>query len=207
MTTLVYDENRKSPVESDLIEKRNALVEANHGLVISIAKRYVNGHVLIEDLIQEGYLGLIAATERFDAERGCQFSTYAVYWIRGYISRAARKAMNGGELLSLNMPVGEDENSTLVEFIVDEDEASPYEAAEQNEQIQFVAEMMSCLKPRERRVIELRFGLNSEIEHSFEEVGGLLNLSKERVRQIEVKALERLRELTIPFHSVEPLCC
>jgi RNA polymerase primary sigma factor len=202
MTIPVYDEKRESPNKSDLIELRNALVEANQGLVISIAKRYTNGHIPIEDLIQEGNLGLIIAAERFDTERGCQFSTYAVYWIRDYISRAARKAMRDYELLSLDKSMGEYEDSTLVESIIDENGPLPYEVAEQNEQIQFVAEMVSCLKPQERRIIELRFGLNGEIEHSFEEIGEPLNLSKERVRQIEVKALKRLRYLTVSFISM-----
>ena len=198
----VYDKKRKPLVEPDLTEKRNTLIKENQGLVISIAKRYVNKHVLIEDLIQEGFLGLIAAAERFDTERGCQFSTYAVYWIRYYISRAVRKATKGYESLYLDKSMGEDGDSTLVESIMDENEPLSYEVAEQNEQIQFVAEMVSCLKPKERRIVELRFGLNSEIEHSFEEIGELLNLSKERVREIEVKALKRLRNLIVSYISM-----
>ncbi len=206
MTTAVYDEKRESPNESDLIELRNALVEANQGLVISIVKKYANGHVPIEDLIQEGNLGLIVAAERFDPERGCQFSTYAVWWIRDYVSRATRDVtMNGGQLLSLHLPMGEDGDSTLVDFIPDENAVSPCELTEKNELKALVTEMVSCLKPRERRVIELRFGLNGTHEHSLEETGEILGISKERVRQIGVKALQRLRKLAGPFHNIEPL--
>lgn len=206
MTTAVYDEKGESPNESDLIELRKALVEANQGLVISIVKKYANGYVPIEDLIQEGNLGLIVAAERFDPERGWQFSTYAVWWIRDYVGRATRDVtMNGGQLQSLDLPVGEDGDSTLVDFIPDENAVSPCELAEENELKELVTEMVSCLKPRERRVIELRFGLNGTHEHSLEETGETLGISKERVRQIEVKALGRLRKLAGPFHNIEPL--
>jgi len=181
MTTAVCNEKREPPNKSVHVEKRNALVEANYGLVISVVKRYANGHVPMGDLIQEGNLGLIAAAERFDIERGCRFSTYAVWWIRGYVSRA------------------------MADLIPDENAVSPCELAEKNELKERVRETVSCLKPRERRVVELRFGLNGTPEHSLKETGEILGKSKERVRQIEVKALARLRKLAGPFHGIEPL--
>jgi len=206
MTTAVYDEKRESPNESNLIEKRNALVEANQGLVISIAKGYANGHVPIEDLIQEGNLGLIVAAERFDTERGCRFSTYAMWWIRGFVSRVTRdKTMNGRKLQSLDLPVDEDGDNILADLIPDENAVSPCELAEKNELKELITEMISCLKPRERRVIELHFGLNGTPEHSLREIGEILGISKERVRQIEVKALGRLRKLAGTFHSIRSL--
>ena len=206
MTTAVYDEKRESPNESNLIEKRNALVEANQGLVISIAKGYANGHVPIEDLIQEGNLGLIVAAERFDTERGCRFSTYAMWWIRGFVSRVTRdKTMNGRKLHSLDLPVDEDGDNILADLIPDENAVSPCELAEKNELKELITEMISCLKPRERRVIELHFGLNGTPEHSLREIGEILGISKERVRQIEVKALGRLRKLAGTFHSIRSL--
>jgi len=206
MTTAVYDKKRESPNESDLIEKRNALVEANQGLVISIAKRYANGHVLIEDLIQEGNLGLIVAAERFDTEIGCRFSTYAMWWIRGFVSRATRdKTMNGRKLQSLDLPVDEDGDNILADLIPDENAVSPCELAEKNELKELITEMISCLKPLERRVIELHFGLKGTPEHSLKEIGEISGISKERVRQIEVKALGRLRKLAGTFHSIESL--
>ena len=206
MTTAVYDEKGGLPNESNLIEKRNALVEANQGLVISIAKGYANGHVPIEDLIQEGNLGLIVAAERFDTERGCRFSTYAMWWIRGFVSRVTRdKTMNGRKLQSLDLPVDEDGDNILADLIPDENTVSPCELAEKNELKKLVTEMVSCLKPRERRVIELHFGLNGTHEHSLKEIGEILGVSKERVRQIEVKALGRLRKLAGPFHCIESL--
>ena len=206
MTSAVCDEKRESPNESDIIELRNVLVEANYGLVISIVKKYANVYVPIEDLIQEGNLGLIAAAERFDTGRGCQFSTYAVWRIRDYVSRATRNmTMNGREVLSLDLPVGEDGDNILADLIPDENTVSPCELAEKNELKELVTEMVSCLKPRERRVIELHFGLNGTPEHSLEETGEILGISKERVRQIEVKALGRLRKLAGPFHSIESL--
>lgn len=206
MTTAVYDEKRESPNESDLIEKRNALVEANQGLVISIAKRYENRYVPIEDLIQEGNLGLIAAAERFDTEMGRRFSTYAVWWIIGYVSKTIRdEIIKGQKLQCLGLPVAEDGDNILADLIPDKNTMSPSELAEKNELNEHVKEMVSCLKPRERRVIELRFGFNGTQKHSHRETGEILGISKEGVRQIEVKALERLRKLAGPFYSIEPL--
>lgn len=206
MTTAVCNEKGEPPNKSVHVEKRNALVEANYGLVISVVKRYANRHVLMEDLIQEGNLGLIAAADRFDIERGCRFSTYAVWWIRGYVSRATRNmTMNSRELLFLDLPVDEDGDNMLADLIPDENAVSPCELAEKNELKERVRETVSCLKPRERRVIELRFGLNGTPEHSLKETGEILGKSKERVRQIEVKALTRLRKLAGTFNSIEPL--
>jgi RNA polymerase primary sigma factor len=206
MTTALYDERRESLNESDHIKLRNALVEANQGLVISIAKGYANRHVPIEDLIQEGNLGLIDAAERFDIGRGCQFSTYAIWRIRDYVSRATRNmTMNGREVLSLDLPVDEDGDNILADLIPDENTMSPCELAGKNELKEHVKEMVSCLKPCERRVIELRFGFDGAPEHSLREIGEILGISKERVRQIEVKALGRLRKLTGFFHSIGSL--
>ena len=206
MAPAIYGEREKSSNDSEFIELRNTLGEANQGLVFSIVKKYANGYVPVEDLIQEGNLGLIVAAERFDTERGFRFSTYAVWWIRGYTSRAARDMeMNGREVLSLDMPVGEDGDKNLLDIIPDENTVSPCELAEKNELKQLVAEMVSCLRPRERRVIELCFGLNGTSEHSLKEIGEILGISKERVRQIEVKALGRLRKLVAPIHRIESL--
>jgi RNA polymerase primary sigma factor len=206
MTTAVYDEKIEPTNESDHIELRNALVETNQGLVISIAKRYANRYVPIEDLIQEGNLGLIAAAERFDTEMGYQFSTYAVWWIRGYISKAIRdETMNSRKLQSLDLPVDEDGDNILASLIPDENTMSPCELARKNELKEHVKEMVSCLKPCERRVIELRFGIDEIPEHSLRETGEILGISRERIRQIEVKALGRLRKLAGSFHSIELL--
>lgn len=167
MTTAVYDEKGESLDESDLINKRNALVEANQGLVIWIARRYANRYVPIEDLIQEGNLGLITAAERFDTEMGCRFSTYAVWWIIGYVIKAILDdTTNGQKLQSLDLPVDEDGDNILADLIPDENTMSPCELAGKNELKEHVKEMVSCLKPCERRVIELRFGFDGAPEHS-----------------------------------------
>jgi len=206
MTTAVCNEKRELSNRSNHIEKRNALVEANQGLVISIAKRYANRYVPIEDLIQEGNLGLIAAAARFDTERGCRFSTYAMWWIRYYVRKAIHdETMNGRKLQSLDLPVDEDGNNILADLIPDENIISPCELAVKNELKELVKEMVSCLKPCERRVIELHFGLDGTPEHSLREIGEILGVSKERVRQIEAKAFGRLQKLAGPFHSIKSL--
>jgi RNA polymerase primary sigma factor len=70
-------------------EARNRLVECNLRLVLSVARRYVRPGLALEDLVQEGAIGLIKAIDHFDTSRGLRFSTYAIYWIRQAIGRAA----------------------------------------------------------------------------------------------------------------------
>ena len=86
------------------LEAKNKLVSGNLRLVIPIAKRYLNHGVKFLDLIQEGNLGLIAASEKFDYERGCTFSTYANWWVKQYIYRSI---MNDGRTIRIPIHIHE----------------------------------------------------------------------------------------------------
>lgn len=99
------------------------------------------------------------------------------------------------EPISLEMPVG-DEDSTLGDFIENHKAPSPYDAVKDKELSESVKGILSTLSPREEKIVRLRFGIGEDAEYTLEEIGKRFNVSRERIRQIEKKALNRLRHST-----------
>ncbi|HLG79171.1 MAG TPA: sigma-70 family RNA polymerase sigma factor [Ktedonobacteraceae bacterium] len=224
---------------------RRRLVECNLRLVISIARRYTSTGVPLVDLIQEGNLGLMRAAEKFDYRRGCHFGTYATWWIRQAVSRAAgeharlihlpehvatrlRKVRrvaaqlsqeNGLDPLpeqiaaackmsldevtdllgiieqpvSLDAPVDDEARYSLGDTLEDSTAQAPAETASQHLLGEELHRALAVLTPRERSVIALRYGIGDGHSRTLLEVGKELGISRERVRQLEVVALMKLR--------------
>jgi RNA polymerase sigma factor (sigma-70 family) len=183
-------------------EAHDRLVEQNMRLAMWLAQRYRNRGLPIEDLIQEGAVGLHRAAEKFDPDKGFRFSTYATWWVRQAMNRAIAEARairvpddvedwNSYQPLSLDEPMDE-EGITIGDMVADEG-TMPEDDVERSQLRIEVQSVLDGLSERERMVLTLRFGIGSEHARPAVEVGRTIGISRERVQQIEAMALARLR--------------
>jgi RNA polymerase primary sigma factor len=223
------------------------LVKANLRFVVSVAKQYQNRSLPLNDLINEGNLGLIKAAKKFDETKGFKFISYAVWWIRQSImqalaeqSRIVRLPMNksgainqirrayaeleqkferepteeeladildmkpnevrntlGAEVkqMSMDAPFGEDESGSLLDVLENVTTGPTDGELVFNDSLKVeTLRALSTLTAREREVIMMSFGIGHDNPYTLEEIGDAMGLTRERVRQIREKALQKLRE-------------
>lgn len=228
-------------------DARTMMIEANLRLVVNIARRHLNRGLALQDLIEEGNIGLMKSVEKFRASKGCKFSTYATYWIRQAMERAianqantirlpvhvtsdlAKIARAERELLtedstmpsvralagkagltgryvkrlssistkiySLEASVNGDTDQTLIDRLEDGTFPSPMAGVDSIEAAARIREWLSSLDPGERRVITERFGLDGQEPRTLESVGREAGITRERVRQIEARALVKMKKM------------
>jgi len=204
-------------------KEKNRLIISNLKFVVSIAVKYQNLGLPLIDLINEGNMGLIRAVEKFDVTRGFKFISYARWWIRHFILKAIFEQSTSIKLplkyasqlskpdnqaesesikrlkriyrpMSLDQKLSDSSDSDTILDIIDDDKYDvPEKVVMENHLTELINEVMLKLKPIERDVLNRHFGLNGKRPLTLKEIGENYNLTKERIRQIEHTALDKLK--------------
>ena len=190
--------------EVDLIERlsrgeeevRTVLVERNLRLVVYIAKKFENTGIAIEDLTSIGAIGLIKAVNTFDPNKKIKLATYASRCIENEILMFLRKNNKIRSEISFDEPlnVDWDGNELLLSDVFGTDDDMIYQSIEEEVDRSLLVTALSLLSGREKRIMELRLGLDNGVEKTQKEVADMLGISQSYISRLEKKILRKLKK-------------
>ena len=184
-------------------EARSSLIEHNLRLVVYIAKKFDNTSVGVEDLISIGTIGLIKAINTFNRDKNIKLATYASRCIENEILMYLRRNNKTKLEVSIDEPlnVDWDGNELLLSDILGTDEDVIYKNLEQETERDLLTMAISRLSPREKKIVELRYGLTTADgeEMTQKEVADLLGISQSYISRLEKKIMKRLRREIVRF--------
>lgn len=234
-------------INDNCAASRDRMIRANLRLVVAIGKNYMGRGLPLQDLIEEGNIGLLRAVDGFDPAQGARFSTYASWWIKQAIKRALinatqpvhipaymvefiakwKEASRALELElgyppsleqlaeKMNLPLrkvriirravrafktpaqegsGADGMIGLGEILADSRSAAPEERTLHTDELKILRSLLEAIDEREARILRLRFGLDGQEPLTLKQIAEEVGISRERVRQIEVRAFEKLQK-------------
>ena len=196
------------------LKAKNEILEANLRFVFDIAKRYTGRGVPISELISDGNMGLLRAIEKFDESKDVKFISYAVWWIRQAMLESIKKRNtinfveiepntdNDSSMDKKLIEDDEDDSSFNNDFSNENDEKS-MEVSENQRNI--ITSLIGTLSDRERDIVENYYGINDKKELTLTDIGKKYNLSSERVRQIKLNAIRKLRSKILLYDDLEDL--
>lgn len=207
---------------------KQLLIVSNLRFVITIAKKFVLPNVSLEDLIQEGNIGLMKSIERYDSTKGVKFLSYAVWWIRQSIyfylnenGRIVRLPLNKirdnnkytkekdkiysetgvdlipdmdfNEIIQVNLDdTLNDSTFSALDVIQDTNSIEPDRELIISSLKEEIDYMLNSLEPREKEILKMYYGINYDRPKTLDEIGDILNLTRERIRQVKELTLNRL---------------
>ncbi|MGI6449519.1 MAG: RNA polymerase sporulation sigma factor SigK [Desulfitobacteriia bacterium] len=190
------DENKEPPDAVMVENARNKLIEHNLRLVAHLVKKYDGTGEDSDDLISIGTIGLIKGINTFNTDKGTRLATYAARCIENEILMYLRSLKKSRGEVSMYDPIGTDKEGNSINLIdvlgTDPDAISDQVESEFEQKI--VLEKLKCLSPRERMVIQLRFGLLNSPKKTQREIAKMLGISRSYVSRIEKKAVQKLTE-------------
>jgi RNA polymerase sigma factor (sigma-70 family) len=172
-------------------ETKNAIVRANLRLVVSIARKHLRPALSLMDMVSDGNLTLMQAVESFDVHKGHRFSTYATLALmKGFARSVGWMALGqSAACLAAGRRLTSD-----VRILAECADARPQEVEDRWLAREEVGQLLGQLDPRERSIVQAHFGLDGQPSATYAQVGMRLGISKQRVRQIELEAIAKLRQ-------------